>query len=118
MPVCSAQDQSQQSYSYDFLYDPEVAKRGSSVSYKNSDVMSAAGQSATSPHVFMLSADEQSRHGRSAATSVPGGVEGGRLSLLSRESVGQTSNGARRLQSNEVTTNQQQPQAAVSKYID
>ena len=37
VPVRSAYDNSQQSYNYDFLYDPEVAagnKRGSSVSHK------------------------------------------------------------------------------------
>ena len=125
VPVRSAQDhsKSQQSYSYDFLYDPEIAKHGSSVSYKNSDAQSAAGQSqrygdsAASPHVFMLSADEYNRNNRSSTTSVPGGVEGGRLSLLSRSSLGQTSNGGRRNSTNDAAPSQQQP-AAVSKYVD
>ena len=115
VPIRSAQDhsQSQQSYSYDFLYDPEVARRGSSVSYKNSDAQSAAGHSAASPHVFMLSADDH-RNNRSATTSVPGGIEGGRLSLLSRGSVGQMSN-SRRNSTNDM--NPGQPQI-VSKYIE
>ena len=90
MPVCSAQDQSQQSYSYDFLYDPEVAKRGSSASVKQSSKESGAAQSAAmSPHVFMLSSAEGNEHrmNRSATTSVPGQTIGGRDSTLSHGSI-------------------------------
>ena len=67
VPVRSAQDvsASQQSYNYDFLYDPEVARQGpsggSAASIKFSGSQSnqsmAAQSAALSPHVFMLSTE-------------------------------------------------------------
>ena len=96
VPVRSAHEHaSQQSYSYDFLYDPEVAKRGSSASHKLSSNNSLAAQSAAlSPHVFRLSTDEAQQNNRSANASATGAGQGsgaqerGRLSGLSGGSRG------------------------------
>ena len=94
VPVRSAHEHaSQQSYSYDFLYDPEVAKRGSSASHKLSSNNSLAAQSAAlSPHVFRLSTDEAQQNNRSASATGAGQGSGaqerGRLSGLSAGSRG------------------------------
>ena len=75
VPVRSAQDisASQQSYNYDFLYDPEVARQGptgsaASIKYSGQSSQSRAAQSAAlSPHVFMLSTEgNEPRNNRSA----------------------------------------------------
>ena len=100
VPVRSAHEHaSQQSYSYDFLYDPEVAKRGSSASHKLSSNNSLAAQSAAlSPHVFRLSTDEAQQNNRSGSATAhgpngnggsgSGAQERGRLSGLSAGSRG------------------------------
>ena len=93
VPVRSAQDvsASQQSYNYDFLYDPEVARQGangSAASVKlSSSNHSAAAHSALSPHVFMLSTDGNDYRALKSATPEHAGGSGGGLHKTSINSA-------------------------------